>query len=652
MLVELPGFITHIHFLLMPTEMNNTEEDKPDRFLAARSSSSDTPTEGNTPDATPSHSPPKKRRRKTSTVWAFFSEPFSVPGRGTVVRCNLCDWEMKYSSSTSGLRNHLTNKHHKVLDQSPPSGEMTPELSLSRSPSPLAFPVVSERNMALWLCSDLVPPKMFDNPFLRQGAAIFKLPESTGLENKILPQLAQEVRAIRQQLLSSSIRRVHLSTEMWRDFHGQRYCAVSAHFLDLEMGVHHVTLEVVSAPLHEELSAEVQIQNCLTKFRMNLPHDFPLPISTMTGNHLPALVQLEGVPVVSLPCVGQAIQSALSAFLCTPQISEYVFHVRAVVSQLQHSPSIYQALYSGNTPESAPPLKFDEGERWFSTFCMLENFLNQYRHIRHVFGEHGFGHWPLFAGESLHAIDQIVSMLRPFGKLALHLKTNRFASLALAVPLLYSASQGPTSPEALFWETFCGTAKPVLDFHLNVLLQNDMVLASIMLDPRFANFQWLNSNPELKEHCYGLARKWITDRVNPVPAPRVPANAEGGQYYDMFSGDNGPSPQAVQAGNYYQMPECDVYLAEITSLGEQNANALESPLLWWRTKRTHYPAMYQLAREVLAIPAMSSESDYFFSAKGPMVDRQRHLLPFPLAAEMYLIRQNLSLLCPEPSGPR
>jgi len=622
---------------------------------AGRSSSSDTPTD-DTPDATPSHSPPKKRRRKTSTVWVYFSEPFSVPGRGTVVRCNLCDWEMKYSSSTSGLRNHLTNKHHKVLDQSPPSGDITPELSLSRSTSPLTFPVVSERNMALWLCSDLVPPKMFDNQFLRQSAALFKLPDSTTLETKILPQLAQEVRVIRQQLLSTSVRRMHLSTELWRDSHGQRYCAVTAHFLDLEMGLHNVTLDVISAPVHEDPNAETQVKNCLSKLRMTLPREFPaLPLSMITGNHMPALLPLEGAHVISLPCVGQVMQAALSAFLCTPQVSEYVFHVRAVVSQIQHTPAIFQALYSNNGPESALPLKFDEAERWFSTFCMLENFLNQYHRIRHVFGEHGFGHWPLFAGDYLRAIDQIINLLRPFGKVVVHLKSYRFPSVALALPLLYAAVQSQTGQEALFWEAFCGTAKPVLDFYLNAVLQNDTLLASVLLCPNVASFSWANSSLELKEHYYGTAHKWVADRLNLTPSAHGHAHAptpEGtGNFYPVDLFDKSAVP-AMTSGNYYSAPppqlqEFEMYLVEVNSLGEPNTM---DPLLWWRSKRTQYPALYQLARELLSIPATSSESDYFFSAKGPMVDRQRHLLPFPLATEMYLIRQNLTLLCPESSA--
>ena len=59
---------------------------------------------------------------------------------------------------------------------------------------------------------------------------------------------------------------------------------------------------------------------------------------------------------------------------------------------------------------------------------------------------------------------------------------------------------------------------------------------------------------------------------------------------------------------------------EVSSyLGEPQASESTKPLEWWRSRAAKYPALAQLARSYLAIPAISASVERIFSGGADLV---------------------------------
>jgi hypothetical protein len=97
------------------------------------------------------------------------------------------------------------------------------------------------------------------------------------------------------------------------------------------------------------------------------------------------------------------------------------------------------------------------------------------------------------------------------------------------------------------------------------------------------------------------------------------------------------NPQA-NAGNVAEVDELDRYLQ-----APQCADAFVNPMSWWKQNEMNFPALSQLARKYLSIPAASVASERMFSTAGNFVTKKRNRLDDEAVSD--LVFSNIARRC-------
>ena len=582
------------------------------------------------------YKPPKKKRRKTSSVWNYFSEPEQISGRGTIVRCSICNWEMKYSSSTSGLRNHLTSKHNALLD-----GRET-----SKSPEEKSKQNTSvEHNLALWLSSSLLPSEHIDNHFFQQcfqSSFNYGIPTAHQMRVTILPTILNEIKNRSMDLLSRTTS-VSLTIETWNSYYGEQFVGIYTHFLDSHDQPRHLLMDIKVFPYQNGNQLKNSIDSVVEFCLLNQN----LRIFGITLENGPDQISLHErqltVPV--FPCISSFLQATISTFFQYQQIGDYIASIRSIISIVINSSEILASiirlsqqstLLASKDPRSE--LKLDNPSKWITTVTMMEGFLNYFSIIPVALQENHFQPWSIFSGHAhLEVIRHVYSITQPFCKLVSNLMEYEFPSVSLLIPMLQITLRSITMDIRIhslpIFDIFQATTKPFFDSFVHKIIQNDMLLAAAALDLRFKDFKWLDFDFQLKSTCFHRAKDWLTARMQVFEI----TNNRLANFDAMFYSSEGNPEISAGAQN-----EILNYFNE-NELNTAHWSKFDS-LAWWREKRHEYPLLYKIAVPLLLLPTTCATSEFCFSSGSGDLEKQRASTSVHDISTLFLIRQNISLL--------
>ena len=81
--------------------------------------------------------------------------------------------------------------------------------------------------------------------------------------------------------------------------------------------------------------------------------------------------------------------------------------------------------------------------------------------------------------------------------------------------------------------------------------------------------------------------------------------------------------------------ELDLYTGDVPTVRSV------CPLQWWKTNRTSYPVIAELARWLLSVPATSVASERLFSRAGDVITKKRNQLSPSCADRVLFLMENL-----------
>jgi len=571
------------------------------------------------------YKPPKKKRRKTSSVWNYFSEPEEVPNRGTIVRCSLCSWEMKYSSSTSGLRNHLTGKHQTILE--PRDVSHSPE-DINKVHGSL------QQNLALWLCTNLLAPEQLDNKYFNQSyqPLRFSVPTSQVMRTAVLPTMLADLKRKTQSILQN-VSSMAISCESWVGYFGENFVGLHGHFLDQQNAVRRIFLDVKQFPYATVPQVGSFVVDAIQEFASNNANMQILSVTSEDGPDSLLLNQLQ-TPVVH--CVAQILQVALSSFLQAPQIRDYMQGIRSLLSVVINTPRIFASLLRQSQTSTELNLSLDDPTKWITTVAMIENFLNYNKQIQTSLQQSEcYQSWaPLFEDGHMPIVRQVFAILQVFTNLARNFSVESYPRLSVVFPLLQMALNNleESNLRSLpIFRVFERTAKPIIAGYIQNLIQTDMVLVATYLDLRFKEFQWLDFDVQLKSSCILRAKSWLSNKLLVNSDPEV--------YLDMFFAQSNPNSSTQETHN-----ELESYHNETSIVATQWSKF--KVVDWWTEKKSTFPHLFTICSQLLIIPVVSSAPEMHFSldTKVSQFSKQRTLLRPADVMQMYPICQNVSIL--------
>uniref|UniRef100_A0AAZ1XPQ9 HAT C-terminal dimerisation domain-containing protein n=1 Tax=Oreochromis aureus TaxID=47969 RepID=A0AAZ1XPQ9_OREAU len=313
----------------------------------------------------------------------------------------------------------------------------------------------------------------------------------------------------------------------------------------------------------------------------------------------------------------------------SPEIASLLTDVKKLVTYFKHS---------GQQGKLKKSLKQSIETRWNSNFDMLNSVLEQYEDIASVLTESN--NYDKIGRISISTLKLLVSFLKPFKEATDDLETDNTApSASLVLPwsvrLIEHCTSATKDPLLSEIATVCVT-------RLKELLSADSTSShsvhmlykiATFLTPNLRGLRMLDERGRqnviqgVKEMIEDLKFDHAHDEdVEPTPAKR-PTVLHKFSDWEEEEESCGSKSLDVQIQEYRTMK------LELSS--QQNI------LQWWNSNSSQFPALSNLARFVLCIPATSAPSERAFSLCGRILEERRSVLKPSSVSDILFLHGNL-----------
>uniref|UniRef100_A0A3P9CWV5 HAT C-terminal dimerisation domain-containing protein n=1 Tax=Maylandia zebra TaxID=106582 RepID=A0A3P9CWV5_9CICH len=336
-----------------------------------------------------------------------------------------------------------------------------------------------------------------------------------------------------------------------------------------------------------------------------------------------------------LNCTAHILNVTLSSAFGTaiieksPEIASLLTDVKKLVTYFKHS---------GQQGKLKKSLKQSIETRWNSNFDMLNSVLEQYEDIASVLTESN--NYDKIGRISISTLKLLVSFLKPFKEATDDLETDNTApSASLVLPwsvrLIEHCTSATKDPLLSEIATVCVT-------RLKELLSADSTSShsvhmlykiATFLTPNLRGLRMLDERGRqnviqgVKEMIEDLKFDHAHDEdVEPTPAKR-PTVLHKFSDWEEEEESCGSKSLDVQIQEYRTMK------LELSS--QQNI------LQWWNSNSSQFPALSNLARFVLCIPATSAPSERAFSLCGRILEERRSVLKPSSVSDILFLHGNL-----------
>lgn len=240
---------------------------------------------------------------------------------------------------------------------------------------------------------------------------------------------------------------------------------------------------------------------------------------------------------------------------------------------------------------------------------------------------------------SISTLKLLVSFLQPFKEATDDLETDNTApSASLVLPwsvrLIEHCTSATKDPLLSKIATVCVTRLKELLSTDSILLHSVHMLYKIatFLTPNLRGLKMLDERgrqdviQEVKEMIEDLKFDTHDEDIEPTPAKRPTV------YYKFSDWEEEEESCGLKS--------LDVQIQEYKTL-KLESSSQQNILQWWNSNRSQFPALSNLARFVLCIPATSAPSERAFSLCGRILEERRSVLKPSSVNDILFLHGNL-----------
>ena len=592
--------------------------------------------------------------RRRSLAWDFFNKQDD-----NKVVCNICKISLAYNKSTTSLMKHLSTRHKmKYLEAQEakdkeypdvksqslffPSASTQPEAdrpteTTSKHKIPLVQQSVKglmEKKMAYhedsprkqsidkmiaeFVAIDMQPFSVVeDKGFRRIVNALdprYTLPSRRTLTRSLLPDLYwEQYRQLKTELDAAEF--VALTTDDWTSRTTKGYMAVTAHFINDQMGliskfleIRRITSSQTAEHIKEELEAVMKEWGITSKV-----------IAVVTDNAANMTAAIKRMaPVYHIPCYAHTLNLVVQDSLKSLKVLAGARDkIRAIVSFFHHSTKAATALEEEQRKEhrELKKLKQEVRTRWNSTAEMIERFLELSSSVRRVLADLVRDELQLNQQE-MKIAREAVDALKPFIQVTAEMSSEKTTSISKVIPMtrcltemLKKMTENEIAQELL----------SELNRRLGKSEQNTPFAIATFLDPRFMChvFSDQAAIEDVKTNIMTL--------IPEVQTPNNEERQEESQNVGLHDGLWSFIDQKVAEKKMNDTPEKPVN--EISKYEKESPIWRQNdPLEWWRRNGETMKELRKLAKKFLTIPATSTPSERLFSKAGELINQRRSML--------------------------
>uniref|UniRef100_A0A8C3JZA4 BED-type domain-containing protein n=1 Tax=Calidris pygmaea TaxID=425635 RepID=A0A8C3JZA4_9CHAR len=602
--------------------------------------------------------------RRKSKVWNYYAKLGDA-----YVECNICKKQLSFHNSTTTMREHLVRKHgirdtllsHLKDDQGTESDSagpenagkrcrLTPENGFHHPPEPRSE-VITELVVEM-IFRDLHPLSLVKDKgfglllgYLEPG---FALPSPAHLSGVLWHRYG----ALKQQLerYLGTAQALVLCVESWASQFHQSYWSVTANFIDGEWRRARCLMETQRAKaqgmLGEKLVALLAQFGLSGKAVFCLMHDGATTEVTHGWSEV--------------PCAARTLQLCVKAGLEVQEVEEALAVARGIIRYFQQDPKATRSLTSKLEAINKSQLKLvaDAGARWLTTVEMCETLLELKWAIMAVLEEDPKGAAGVqnLADHQWKLLQDLLPVMRTLKLATAFLREEQNVSISSLLPCVHGviAAIGQQAEEA---SAVIKRVVAIVGMELRQrwglaeeekLLESPAVIASF-LDPRFKEMRFLSpsSRNELHQRVKNMLSQVCGPQSPPVAhfwGPNLDSKAQAGNQAACCPNAGSQSVYDVLLGKdpTENMPEIHQQLENYVV--EPLCKRSTDPLDWWKSNERRFPAVAQLSRRFLAIPATVVLAERAFSTGQSLLEHRRALLAPENLDPILFLHQNHDFL--------
>ncbi|XP_053217211.1 zinc finger BED domain-containing protein 6-like [Podarcis raffonei] len=633
-------------------------------------------------DGIPTHAP----KKTTSAVWDYFTLD---PREPCVAVCSTCQKRVRRGKDggtrpgTTALHKHLKVHHGLHLPGVavvPPSPLMPlkerqhgPTIVVTEPPAPAFQPARQERNQpyyppthsaaiqlasetAWMLAVDMQPPSYVESDGFRRLMATaqprWKIPGRAFFATKAVPELSKVVsRAVRQAVVGSVGRTVHIAIDTWSGRQTASYMSVTGHWVAESAGVlsrHHATLSVCA------FEGPCSAENICHKLREVL-QDWLYDLKTggvVLDDGANTAKAIRELRLKYVPCLARCLKLVVKAFLAADaHVDRLLKTSRRICTRYKHSTVVRRRLLEAQAilGSHRQPAGQEPPRRSNSTLRMLESLYRERQAVSAIFEQDEEAALLHLTPPDWKVVKCLVEILKPFDDAAT-LVTRPDATLCQALPLLWFLEEQLRALRTRYYQENNNTAAHLTTQALDCLeAQNQLsemkgtliCRVAAFLDPRFRDITTMKLGGAdtgdaamLREHILDLATRSYVP-----PGPDADFSPMGRSSPQQPSGSSGPPGSAAwqftmkrwraitksdpamglasEGGAAAALREMEEYLHDnVDHIGE-NAD----PMLYWQGKMGVWPALFKVALFHFGCPPTSVPSEDVSGSASSLVDR-------------------------------
>lgn len=354
---------------------------------------------------------------------------------------------------------------------------------------------------------------------------------------------------------------------------------------------------------------------------------------------LPLNIDNENMDVT---CAAHSLQLAISIALKDEIFSELIKQCSSLVGHFKHSNVAKQSLFKKQEQLGIPHQSLVQccKTRWNSIYLMLDRLLQNRTAILNVLTDRTVT--SLYIAQKLEItesqwlkIEILVSLLKP-----LFIVTNLFCSenhspASMVRPLLAQLMENHLKEKenddqnvTYFKRTIIHEIKERFKLGWTETSSVSVKQIASFLDPRYKDleFEPIGAREKIRTVVKDLLERFRTQNNNLEQERPVQRSDLEFLYGNIITDSN---DRSIQFQNYIAEPQLRFDL-----------NAFE----WWKFRENKYPALAELAKQYLAIPATSVSSERCFSTAGNIVTSKRTCLLTKNVNMLIFLYQNRELL--------
>ena len=607
-------------------------------------------------------------RQKSSFVWKYFTKVISEEGNELkdLVFCKLCEYKLRYTSSTSSMSYHIRTKHRDVFFQAkevPAPGHTIKQTIKGKSTMKTythTRRTVDQnsclyndfgRLLARFVITSNSALSIIENQQLKEfldsvSEPKYSMPSTNYLKNNImLPMLNETEKNMKTELVK--VQAIGLTSDGWQSEPGDCYESLTVHWVDeSESVLKKCVLGII--PINERHTSEniyelIEGTNgILAKWDLL---DKPRTYVTDNASNVVKAFSDDSW----LGCFAHTLNLIVGAGISVKAISNVISIAKNAVSFIHNSSVARDSLkdYCERLGQKVLKVVTSCPTRWNSVLDMIERLCTIENAVTLTLNENkrqdlvpSVHNWKLMS--------EMVDALTLFKTTTVLISGEKYPTICYVKPLIQKLKTHLT--KRTHDESKCirdmkdDMLKNLNSRYTDVKVQEMLNIAAI-LDPFNKNVQGDPSTTNL------LIRKTVTIAQSKAEGVQIIHCTEG-QEYELLSSFNNASTSKTPPKDIKTSSQLIKSLYNVNNINpseEQesledeieyevksymkfkikgNENRETDILKWWKDHKDTFPNLYTLAIQYLCIPASSTSSERAFSVANNIVTKRRNrLLP-------------------------